>query len=122
MDIEWAKDGLNNQLYIVQARPETVHGKANKQVREIYKLKEKSTLLTQGIALGDKIASGKARILNSPQEGDLLQNGEIIVTDLTNPDWDPIMKRASAIITNKGGRTSHAAIVARELETVAVVG
>nr|WP_315207957.1 phosphoenolpyruvate synthase [uncultured Flavobacterium sp.] len=122
MDIEWAKDGLNNQLYIVQARPETVHGKANKQVREIYKLKEKSTLLTQGIALGDKIASGKARILNSPQEGELLQNGEIIVTDLTNPDWDPIMKRASAIITNKGGRTSHAAIVARELGTVAVVG
>ncbi|TRX10811.1 phosphoenolpyruvate synthase [Flavobacterium gawalongense] len=122
MDIEWAKDGLNNQLYIVQARPETVHGKANKQVREIYKLKEKGRLLTQGIALGDKIASGKVRILNSPQEGHLLQNGEIIVTDLTNPDWDPIMKRASAIITNKGGRTSHAAIVARELGTVAVVG
>ena len=122
MDIEWAKDGLNNQLYIVQARPETVHGKANKQVREIYKLKEKSILLTKGIALGDKIASGKARILNNPQEGVLLQNGEIIVTDLTNPDWDPIMKRASAIITNKGGRTSHAAIIARELGTVAVVG
>jgi pyruvate,water dikinase len=122
MDIEWAKDGLNNHLFIVQARPETVHGKANKQVREIYKLKEKSTLLTQGIALGDKIASGKARILKSPQEGDLLQDGEIIVTDLTNPDWDPIMKRAAAIITNKGGRTSHAAIVARELGTVAVVG
>lgn len=122
MDIEWAKDGLNNQLYIVQARPETVHGKANKQVREIYKLQEKSTLLTKGIALGDKIASGKARILNNPHEGALLQNGEIIVTDLTNPDWDPIMKRASAIITNKGGRTSHAAIVARELGTVAVVG
>ncbi|TDE06909.1 phosphoenolpyruvate synthase [Flavobacterium sandaracinum] len=122
MDIEWAKDGLNNQLYIVQARPETVHGKANKQLREIYKLKEKSTLLVQGIALGDKIASGKARILNNPQEGYLLQNGEIIVTDLTNPDWDPIMKRAAAIITNKGGRTSHAAIVARELGTVAVVG
>ncbi|TDD76972.1 phosphoenolpyruvate synthase [Flavobacterium caseinilyticum] len=122
MDIEWAKDGLNNQLYIVQARPETVQGKANKKVREIYKLTAKSTLLTKGIALGDKIASGKARILNNPQEGYLLQNGEIIVTDLTNPDWDPIMKRASAIITNKGGRTSHAAIVARELGTVAVVG
>jgi len=122
MDIEWAKDGLNNELFIVQARPETVHGKGNKQVREIYTLKEKSTLLTKGIALGDKIASGKARILNNPQEGTLLQNGEIIVTDLTNPDWDPIMKRASAIITNKGGRTSHAAIVARELGTVAVVG
>ncbi|WP_035671137.1 phosphoenolpyruvate synthase [Flavobacterium sp. 83] len=122
MDIEWAKDGLNNQLYIVQARPETVHGKANKRVREIYKLKEEGTILTQGIALGDKIASGKVRILNSPQDGHLLQDGEIIVTDLTNPDWDPIMKRASAIITNKGGRTSHAAIVARELGTVAVVG
>lgn len=122
MDIEWAKDGLNNQIYIVQARPETVHGKANKPVREIYKLNEKSTLLAQGIALGDKIASGKARILNSPQDGHLLQNGEIIITDLTNPDWDPIMKRAAAIITNKGGRTSHAAIVARELGTVAIVG
>ncbi|WP_291096982.1 MULTISPECIES: phosphoenolpyruvate synthase [unclassified Flavobacterium] len=122
MDIEWAKDGLNNQLYIVQARPETVHGKENKQVREIYKLKDKGKIITKGIALGDKIASGKARVLNSAQEGDQLQNGEIIVTDMTNPDWDPIMKRASAIITNKGGRTSHAAIVARELGTVAVVG
>jgi pyruvate,water dikinase len=122
MDIEWAKDGLNNQLYIVQARPETVHGKDKKQVREIYKLTEKGTLITQGIALGDKIATGKARILNSPQEGNQLLEGEILVTDLTNPDWDPIMKKAAAIITNKGGRTSHAAIVARELGVVAVVG
>lgn len=122
MDIEWAKDGLNNQLYIVQARPETIHGKEKKQVREIYTLKEKSTLITKGIALGDKIATGKARILNNPQEGDRLLEGEIIVTDLTNPDWDPIMKKAAAIITNKGGRTSHAAIVARELGTVAIVG
>lgn len=122
MDIEWAKDGFNNKLYIVQARPETIHGKINKQVREVYKLKEKGTLLVKGIALGDKIISGKARILNSPHEGNLLLDGEIIVTDLTNPDWDPIMKRAAAIITNKGGRTSHAAIVARELGTVAVVG
>ena len=122
MDIEWAKDGLNNQLYIVQARPETIHGKENKQVREIFKLKEKGKLITKGIALGDKIASGKARILQNPQEGNLLLEGEILVTDITNPDWDPIMKKASAIITNKGGRTSHAAIVARELGTVAVVG
>lgn len=122
MDIEWAKDGFNNKLYIVQARPETIHGKINKQVREIYKLKEKGSLLVKGIALGDKIVSGKARILNTPQEGYLLLDGEIIITDLTNPDWDPIMKRAAAIITNKGGRTSHAAIVARELGTVAVVG
>jgi pyruvate,water dikinase len=122
MDIEWAKDGLNNQLYIVQARPETIHGKERKQVLEIYSLKEKSTVLTSGIALGSKITSGKARILNSPQEGHLLQEGEILVTDITNPDWDPILKKAGAIITNKGGRTSHSAIVARELGTVAVVG
>jgi pyruvate,water dikinase len=122
MDIEWAKDGVNNQLYIVQARPETVHGKDKIQVREIYKLKEKGTLITQGIALGDKIATGKARILNNPQEGNQLLKGEILVTDLTNPDWDPIMKKAASIITNKGGRTSHAAIVARELGVVAVVG
>jgi pyruvate,water dikinase len=122
MDIEWAKDGLNGQLYIVQARPETIHGKERKQTVEIYTLKEKSNILTSGIALGNKIASGKARILNSPQEGNLLQQGEILVTDVTNPDWDPILKKAGAIITNKGGRTSHSAIVARELGTIAVVG
>ena len=129
MDIEWAKDGLNDQLYIVQARPETVHGKERKQTVEIYSLKEKNRLpegqgklLTSGIALGNKIISGKARILNNPQEGNLLQQGEILITDVTNPDWDPILKKAAAIITNKGGRTSHSAIVARELGTVAVVG
>jgi pyruvate,water dikinase len=122
MDIEWAKDGLNDQLYIVQARPETIHGKERKQTVEIYTLKEKSKVLTSGIALGNKIISGKARILNSPQEGNQLQQGEILVTDVTNPDWDPILKKAGAIITNKGGRTSHSAIVARELGTVAVVG
>lgn len=122
MDIEWAKDGLNSQLYIVQARPETVHGKERKQVREIFTLKEKGKLLTKGIALGDKIAVGKARIILHPQDGAQLQKGEILVTDITNPDWDPVLKKAAAIITNKGGRTSHAAIVARELGTVAVVG
>jgi pyruvate, water dikinase len=122
MDIEWAKDGLNNQLYIVQARPETVHGKEKKKVREIFTLQEKGKLLTKGIALGDKIATGKARIILHPQDGDQLQKGEILVTDITNPDWDPVLKKAAAIITNKGGRTSHAAIVARELGTVAVVG
>ena len=122
MDIEWAKDGLNDQLYIVQARPETIHGKERKQTVEIYTLKEKSKVLTSGIALGNKIISGKARILNNPQEGNLLQQGEILVTDVTNPDWDPILKKAGAIITNKGGRTSHSAIVARELGTVAIVG
>ena len=122
MDIEWAKDGLNNQLYIVQARPETIHGKERKQTVEIYSLKEKSKILTSGIALGNKITSGKARNLNSPQDGYQLQQGEILITDVTNPDWDPILKKAKAIITNKGGRTSHSAIVARELGTVAVVG
>lgn len=122
MDIEWAKDGINNKLYIVQARPETVHAKPKKQVHEIYWLAEKSKLLATGIALGDKIRSGKARILNNPQEGKQLKEGEILVTDITNPDWDPILKKAVAIITNKGGRTSHAAIVARELGTLAVVG
>jgi len=122
MDIEWAKDGLNDQLYIVQARPETIHGKERKQTIETYSLKEKGSLLTSGIALGNKIISGKARILNNPQEGNQLQQGEILVTDVTNPDWDPVLKKAAAIITNKGGRTSHSAIVARELGTAAVVG
>ena len=122
MDIEWAKDGLENLLYIVQARPETVHAKQNKQLRKIYTLKEQAKILTTGIALGDRITSGKARILNNPDDEQLLQTGEILVTDVTNPDWDPIMKRAGGIITNKGGRTSHAAIVARELGVVAVVG
>ncbi len=122
MDIEWAKDGFNNQLYIVQARPETVHAKEKKKVREIFILKEKGKPLTEGIALGSSIAVGKARILQNPQEANQLQEGEILVTDITNPDWDPILKKASAIVTNKGGRTSHAAIVARELGTVAIVG
>jgi pyruvate,water dikinase len=122
MDIEWAKDGMNNQLYIVQARPETIHGKDKKQVREIYKLIEKGSIIAKGIALGDKIASGKARIILQPKDGDQLKQGEILVTDITNPDWDLTLKKAAAIITNKGGRTSHAAIVARELGTVAVVG
>jgi pyruvate,water dikinase len=122
MDIEWAKDGLNHQLYIVQARPETVQGKNKKRVREFYKIKEKGLIIAKGIALGDKIASGKARIIFNPQDGEQLQQGEILVTDITNPDWDPTLKKAAAIITNKGGRTSHAAIVARELGTVAVVG
>lgn len=122
MDIEWAKDGLTGRMYIVQARPETVHGKEKKQVHEIFTLKEKGKRLTSGIALGDKIASGSARIIIDPKDGDQLQKGEILVTDITNPDWDPVLKKAAAIITNKGGRTSHAAIVARELGTVAVVG
>ena len=122
MDIEWAKDGQTDQLFIVQARPETVHAKLKKNIKKIYILEEKSEILTKGIALGDKITCGKARILNSPAQAELLQPGEILITNMTNPDWDPVLKKAGAIITNKGGRTSHAAIAARELGTVAIVG
>ncbi len=125
MDIEWAKDGLTGKLYIVQARPETVHSKEKKQraaTVRTFTIQSKGKKLTEGIALGEKIAAGKARLLRSPKEAHLLQEGEVLVTDITNPDWDPIMKRAAAIVTNKGGRTSHAAIVARELGAVAIVG
>jgi pyruvate, water dikinase len=123
MDIEWAKDGQSGQVYIVQARPETVHaGKSTHTVVRSYIIQSKGKKLAEGIALGEKIAFGRARLLRSPEEAHLLQQGEVLVTDITNPDWDPIMKRAAAIVTNKGGRTSHAAIVARELGTVAIVG
>jgi len=123
MDIEWAKDGINKQLYIVQARPETIHSiKANPHILSDYQLKERSKVITTGISLGNKIASGKARILNNPYEADKLNQGDVLVADITNPDWDPVMKKVAAIVTNKGGRTSHAAIVARELGVVAIVG
>lgn len=123
MDIEWAKDGFNDELYIVQARPETVHSiKEDPHIIYSWELKEKGKLLTNGISLGGKISAGRARILETPADADKLQEGEVLVTDITNPDWDPIMKKAAAIVTNKGGRTSHAAIVARELGIVAVVG
>lgn len=123
MDIEWAKDGQSGKMYIVQARPETVHaGKSTHTVVRTYNIRSKGKKLTEGIALGEKIAFGRARLLRSPEEAHLLEEGEVLVTDITNPDWDPIMKRAAAIVTNKGGRTSHAAIVARELGTVAIVG
>lgn len=122
MDIEWAKDGISGNLYIIQARPETVQSARDTHRIHTYHLAKKGTVLTSGIALGSKITAGHARILHSPKEADLLQPGEVLVTDITNPDWDPIMKKASAIVTNKGGRTSHAAIVAREMGIAAVVG
>ena len=123
IDVEWAKDGLSNELFIVQARPETVHSnKASSYAFHEYKLKSTSKILTTGNNVGSSIASGKARILKSPSQIDLLKEGEVLVTEITNPDWDPILKKASAIVTNKGGRTSHAAIVARESGVVAVVG
>ena len=122
MDIEWAKDGITGKLFIVQARPETVHSAKDPFQLKEYALKGKGKLLVTGSAVGSKIASGRVRKLNSPSQADQLLPGEVLVTDITDPDWDPVLKRASAIITNKGGRTSHAAIVAREMGTVAVVG
>lgn len=123
MDIEWATDGFTGKIYIIQARPETVHSNKKKSaIVKTYSIQSKGKKLAEGIALGEKIAAGKARILKSTNEAALLQIGEVLVTDITNPDWDPIMKRSAAIVTNKGGRTSHAAIVARELGTTAIVG
>jgi pyruvate,water dikinase len=122
MDIEWAKDGVNNQLYIVQARPETIHGNKKEISLTEYKMKQKGKLLAKGKAVGKKIVSGIARILNSPAEGGKLREGEILITDITSPDWNAVLKKASVIVTNKGGRTSHASIVARELGLSAVVG
>ncbi|HLK29640.1 MAG TPA: phosphoenolpyruvate synthase [Puia sp.] len=122
MDIEWAKDGITNELFIIQARPETVHSRKNPlQIKE-YKLLAKGKELATGEAIGSKIATGVARILASPKDADKLKQGEIVVTDITSPDWDPILKNAAAIVTNKGGRTSHASIIARELGVPAIVG
>lgn len=123
MDIEWAKDGISNELFIVQARPETVHSQTTKRtLLKEYTIKEKPPVITSGVSVGKKITSGIARVLGSPAEADKLKDGEILVTGITNPDWDPILKKAAAIITDKGGRTSHAAIVAREVGAVAIVG
>jgi pyruvate,water dikinase len=122
MDIEWAKDGNTGEIFIIQARPETVHSQKNPLLVKEYQLINKGEALTSGEAIGSKITTGIARILQSPEEANKLQPGEIVVTDLTSPDWDPILKNATAIITNKGGRTSHASIVARELGVPAIVG
>ncbi len=129
MDVEWAVDGLSKELYIVQARPETIHSRKNHDKIIEYSLQDGDTekeLLVKGIAVGDKIGSGKVNILFSLDkrviEGHEFKAGDVLVTDMTDPDWEPIMKKASAIITNKGGRTCHAAIVARELGVPAIVG
>lgn len=122
MDIEWAKDGVDGKLYIVQARPETVQSNKNGQALERYALKAKSDVVVEGRAIGQKIGAGVARVLNDISEMDRVQPGDVLVTDMTDPDWEPIMKRASAIVTNRGGRTCHAAIIARELGIPAVVG
>lgn len=122
MDIEWAKDGITNEFFIIQARPETVHSRMNPLKIHEYQLLEKGKIIVSGQAIGNKVATGIARILNSPDDAEKLKAGEIVVTDLTSPDWDPILKNAVAIVTNKGGRTSHASIVAREIGVPAIVG
>ena len=122
MDIEWAKDGKTGELFIVQARPETVHSSKDKNILNEYRLDKKSKILIDGIAVGGKIGAGKVRILKSAKNISSFQKDEVLVTEITDPDWEPIMKIASAIITDKGGRTSHAAIVSRELGIPCIVG
>ena len=122
MDIEWALDGVDGQIYIVQARPETVKSRQSSQKIERYKLLETSKTIVEGRAIGQKIGSGKTKIINDLSEMDSVHEGDVLVTDMTDPDWEPVMKLASAIITNRGGRTCHAAIIARELGVPAIVG
>jgi len=122
MDLEWAKDGNTGELFIVQARPETVQSRKNPDVLETYRLERRSAVLASGRSVGEKIATGRVRVIKSAQFIGQFQEGEILVTDKTDPDWQPIMKKAAAIITNRGGRTCHAAIVSRELGVPAIVG
>ena len=122
MDIEWGKDGTDGQLYILQARPETVKSQAKGTPELRYKLKGKSNVLAEGRAIGQKIGTGPVRLVHNISEMDRVQPGDVLVTDMTDPNWEPVMKRASAIVTNRGGRTCHAAIIARELGIPAVVG
>ena len=122
MDIEWGKDGSDGQLYILQARPETVKSQAEGKVEHRYRLKSQGTVLAEGRAIGQKIGTGPVRLVTSLSEMDKVQAGDVLVTDMTDPNWEPVMKKASAIVTNRGGRTCHAAIIARELGIPAVVG
>jgi pyruvate,water dikinase len=122
MDIEWGKDGIDGQLYILQARPETVKSQAGATAEYRYKLKGKGNVVAEGRAIGQKIGTGPVRIVHNISEMDKVQAGDVLVTDMTDPNWEPVMKRASAIVTNRGGRTCHAAIIARELGIPAVVG
>lgn len=122
MDIEWAKDGDDGKLYIVQARPETVKSRASATVMERYLLKEKGQVIVEGRAIGQRIGAGPVKVIRDVSEMDRVMPGDVLVSDMTDPDWEPVMKRASAIVTNRGGRTCHAAIIARELGIPAVVG
>jgi pyruvate, water dikinase len=122
MDIEWGKDGIDGKLYILQARPETVKSQAHTQVQQRFKLKGSSRVLAEGRAIGQKIGIGKVVVIKNAEQMERVQAGDVLVTDMTDPNWEPVMKRASAIVTNRGGRTCHAAIIARELGIPAVVG
>ncbi|MED5619205.1 phosphoenolpyruvate synthase [Ideonella sp. BN130291] len=122
MDIEWGKDGIDGQIYILQARPETVKSQSEGKLEQRYKLKGQGAVLAEGRAIGQKIGTGPVRLVTSISEMDRVQPGDVLVTDMTDPNWEPVMKRASAIVTNRGGRTCHAAIIARELGIPAVVG
>ena len=122
MDIEWGKDGEDGKIYILQARPETVKSQAADQVELRYRLKGNSKVITSGRAIGQKIGGGPVRVIRDASEMDRVQPGDVLVADMTDPNWEPVMKRASAIVTNRGGRTCHAAIIARELGVPAVVG
>ena len=122
MDIEWGKDGRDGKLYILQARPETVKSQAGSTRDFKYRLKGHSTVLASGRAIGQKIGTGPVRVIHDPSEMERVSPGDVLVADMTDPNWEPVMKRASAIVTNRGGRTCHAAIIARELGVPAVVG
>ena len=122
MDIEWGKDGIDGQIYILQARPETVKSQSKGKAEMRYTLKGSSTKLATGRAIGQKIGTGPVRIVHDIKDMDQVQPGDVLVTDMTDPNWEPVMKRAAAIVTNRGGRTCHAAIIARELGIPAVVG
>ena len=122
MDIEWAKDGITGEMFIVQARPETVQSRKDPNVLEFYELQERSKVLVSGRSVGAKIASGPVRVIKSAESLDEFKEGEVLVAEKTDPDWEPIMKKAAAIITDRGGRTCHAAIVSRELRVPAIVG
>ncbi len=122
MDIEWGKDGLDGKLYVVQARPETVKSRSGDKAIEKFNLKKRGTVLSEGRAIGQKIGIGPVRIVQSANDMHLVKTGDVLVTDMTDPNWEPVMKKAAAIITNRGGRTCHAAIIARELGIPAIVG
>ncbi|MAZ40062.1 MAG: phosphoenolpyruvate synthase [Legionellales bacterium] len=122
MDVEWAKDGLTGEIYIVQARPETVRSQDDLNIIERFKVKQRGKIIAQGRSIGQRIGQGTARIVKSVNDIDKVQAGDVLVTDMTDPDWEPVMKKAAAIVTNRGGRTCHAAIIARELGVPAVVG